>query len=364
MIPSFDIRLAYLQLKDEIDGAIRRVLASGRCILGPEVRAFEEEFASYVGVRGAVGVGSGTDALILALRALEIGPGDEVVTVANGGVPPVAAIRAVGATPKFVDVRPDDLLMNESEIEHALTERTRCLLPIHLYGQAAAMDRILECAARHGLRVIEDCAQAHGARPWKRHVGSFGDLGCFSFYPTKNLGAFGDGGMVVSDDPTLEERVRMQRMYGFKDDGHAHCEGLNSRLDEMQAAILRVKLRHLDGLIETRRSLARRYLEGLEGFVDWLPTTTSVDAHAYHLFVIQVPGRERVVDALQREGIGYGIHYPVPVHLMEAYRFLGRHEGELPVTERAAKAVLSLPLYPGLEIGAVDRVIETLRGSC
>jgi aminotransferase EvaB len=364
VIPSFDHRPAYLEQRDEIDEAIRRVLASGRLILGPEVRAFEEEFASYVGARGAVGVGSGTDALILALRALGVGPGDEVITVANSGVPPVAAIRAVGAIPKLVDVRPDSLLMDEEQLEQALTPRTRCVLPVHLYGQAVAMDRILGFASRHGLRVIEDCAQAHGASFQGQHVGSFGDFGCFSFYPTKNLGAFGDGGMVVSGDSILEERVRMQRMYGFKEDRHARCEGLNSRLDEVQAAILRVKLRRLDESVEVRRSIARRYLEGLESCLEWLPRASAAGTHAYHLFVVQLRDRQRAIDALAREGIGYGIHYPVPIHLMEAYRFLGCSEGELPVTERSAEAVLSLPIYPGLDTDAVDRVIETLRGVC
>ncbi|MBM3321321.1 MAG: DegT/DnrJ/EryC1/StrS family aminotransferase [Candidatus Eisenbacteria bacterium] len=361
MIPFFDVRLSSLGFKDEIDEAIRRVLASGQLILGPEVRAFEEEFASYVGVGGAVGVGSGTDALILALRALGVGPGDEVITVANAGVPTVAAIRAVGATPRFVDVRPDGLLIDEEQLEQAICPRTRCLLPIHLYGRAVAMEPILRLASRHGLRIIEDCAQAHGARCQGRHVGTFGDLGCFSFYPTKNLGAFGDGGMVVSNDPCLVEQVRMQRMYGFKEDRYSYCEGINSRLDELQAAILRVKLRHLPACVEARRTIARRYLVGLEGCIDSLPIAPSVEAHAYHLFVVQVSDRQRFVDALRGEGIGHGVHYPVPVHLMDAYRFLGYEEGELPVTERSAKAVLSLPMYPGLEAGAVDRVIETLR---
>jgi dTDP-4-amino-4,6-dideoxygalactose transaminase len=363
VIASFDHRPAYLGHKAEIDAAIDRVLRSAQLILGPEVRAFEEEFAVYVGVSGAVGVASGTDALILALRGLGIGSGDEVITVANAGVPPVAAIRAAGATPRFVDVRPDSLLIDPDRLEDALTPRTRCVLPVHLYGQLAPMQPILDFAARHGLRVVEDCAQAHGARQLDRHAGSIGDAGCFSFYPTKNLGAFGDGGLLATGDPALEERVRRQRMYGFAGDRHAHCEGLNSRLDELQAAILRVKLRYLDDAVAARREIASRYLQGLEGSACRLPTATSQGAHSYHLFVVRVPDRARVVEALDRAEIGFGIHYATPVHLMEAYGFLGYREGDLPVSEEAARAVLSLPIYPGLELDAVDRVVEVLRSA-
>jgi hypothetical protein len=237
MIPVFDFRPGYERHRAEFDAAIARVLASGQLILGPEVRAFEEEFAGYVDAALGVGVASGTDALVLALRALGIGPGDEVITVANAGVPPVAAIRAAGATPRFVDVHPDTLLLDPGGLERACSERTRCILPVHLYGHPVEMDAILDFARSRGLRVVEDCAQAHGARHRGKPVGGFGEIGCFSFYPTKNLGAFGDAGMCVTDDPKLAESLRMLRMYGFRDDRHAHREGLNSRLDELQAAI-------------------------------------------------------------------------------------------------------------------------------
>jgi dTDP-4-amino-4,6-dideoxygalactose transaminase len=360
MIAYFDYRPALLEIQDEVEEAIRRVLASGHLILGPEVRAFEEEFAAYVGLPAAVGVNSGTDALVLALRALEIGPGDEVATVANAGVPPVAAIRAVGAEPRLVDVHPATLLVDPERVEAALTQRTRCIVVVHLYGQAAPMGALVELASRRGLRVVEDCAQAHGATYRGRHVGHFGDVGCFSFYPTKNLGALGDGGLCVTRDPELAERIRMQRMYGFRGDAHAHCEGLNSRLDELHAAVLRVKMRHLDAALAARRAIARQYREGLEGSSCRPLEVDSDGEHAYHLFVVRAPNRGPVIRALDRAGIGYGIHYPVPVHLMEAYRFLGYREGDLPIAEAASKAVISLPLYPGLGNLDVDKVIETL----
>ena len=363
MIAYFSYLPEYLKLKEEIDEAIRRVLASGRLILGPEVREFERECAGSLGIPAAVGVNSGTDALILALRALEIGPGDEVITVANAGVPPVAAIRATGATPRFVDVEPGNLLMDPAGLESVLTTRTRCILPIHLYGQPVDMDPILEFAASHGLRVVEDCAQAHGATYRGKQLGGFGEIGCFSFYPTKILGAYGDGGLCVTGDRALEERLRMLRMYGFRGDRHAHCEGLNSRLDEVQAAILRVKLGHLDTAIRARREIARRYREGLRGSSCRVPETAREGTHVYHLFVVRAPERPRLIEELERAGIGFGIHYPDPVHLMEAYRFLGYREGGLPVTEEACREVISLPIYPGLEAEDVEQVIRTLRAA-
>ena len=360
MIAYFDYRPEYHELRQEVDEAIRRVLESGRVILGPEVRSFEKECAASVGVGGAVGVASGTDALVLALKALEIGPGDEVLTVANAGVPPVAAIRATGAEPRFVDVLPETLLMDPDGLENALGPRTRCVLVVHLYGQPVDLEPILQFAGERGLRVIEDCAQAQGATYRDKPVGGFGDIGCFSFYPTKTLGAYGDGGLCVTGDSSLEERLRMLRMYGFRNDRHAHCEGLNSRLDELQAAILRVKLAHLDSSINARREIARCYEAGLIGSASRTVGKTPGGGHVYHLFVIETPDRPRWTTALEQAGIGYGIHYAEPVHLMEAYRFLGYGERDLPVTERASGAVLSLPIYPGLGAGEVDRVVETL----
>jgi len=362
MIPFFDYRPALKRIRPEIDEAIRRVIDSGRLILGPEVEAFEDEFATRVGRAHAVGVNSGTDALILALRALGIRTDDEVLTVANAGAPTVAAIRATGAEPRFVDVDEDTLLIDVARLAAAIGPRTRCLLPVHLYGRPVPMEPILALAEARDLNVVEDCAQAHGAEWNGRAVGSFGAIGCYSFYPTKNLGALGDGGACVTDDPDLAERLRMERTYGFRGDRESHVEGLNSRLDELQAAMLRVKLRHLDRAIEERRDLASRYLDGLRESSLRLPLDTEPPTrHAYHLFVVRHPDREALLRALRRASIGFGLHYDTAAHRMEAYRTLGSLSQPLPVTERACEEVVSLPLYPGLEAAAVDRVIEVLR---
>jgi dTDP-4-amino-4,6-dideoxygalactose transaminase len=360
MIAYFDYRPEYRSLESEINAAMRRVIDSGRLILGPEVAAFESEFAAFVGSAGAVGVASGTDALILALRAVGIGGGDEVITVANAGVPPVAAIRAVGARPRFVDVDPESLLLDPAGLEGALRANSRALLPVHLYGRPVPMEPLLEFASRNGLAVIEDCAQAHGARIGGRHVGTFGDVGCFSFYPTKNLGAFGDGGLCVAARPELEQRLRRLRMYGFGAERSAEVEGLNSRLDELQAAILRVKLRRLDEALAARRELARAYIERLRDSELRHPAAPAGSEHAYHLFVIETPRREPLIRRLQQSEIGYGIHYPHAVHTMPAYAFLDCAAGALPRTERACSAVLSLPLYPGLGEDAVRQVARTV----
>jgi dTDP-4-amino-4,6-dideoxygalactose transaminase len=361
MLPVFDYRPEAGRLRGELDAAFRRVLDSGRLILGPEVDAFEREFAAWLGVAHAVGTNSGTDALILALRALDVGAGDDVITVSNAGAPTVAAVRAVGARPRFVDVDPRGLLLDPAGLADAWTPRLRCVIPVHLYGQAAPLDPILAFARERGLAVVEDCAQAHGARYRGRPVGGFGEIGCFSFYPTKNLGAFGDGGLCATTDPALEARLRMLRMYGFRGDRHAHLEGLNSRLDELQAALLRVKLRHLDAALDERRGLAARYRQALAGARFALLDGPAEGAPAPHLLVVLAPDRARAQRALDAAGIGWGVHYPEPVHAMEAYRFLGYGEGALPVTERACRQVLSLPLYPGLPAAEVERVARVLR---
>jgi len=364
VIPYFDYRPALAAIRTEIDAAIARVLDSGRLILGPEVAAFEREFATWVGGAAAVpegvGVGSGTDALLLALRALEVGPGDEVITVANAGVPTIAAIRAAGAIPRFVDIDRATHLLDPAGLERARTSKTRCVIPIHLYGQSADLEAIGAFAARHDLRVIEDCAQAHGALYRGRHVGTFGDVGCFSFYPTKNLGALGDAGLAITSNAEIAGRLRALRMYGYDADRHARREGLNSRLDELQAAVLRVKLAHLDVELEARRTLAAQYQQALKGTAYRCLETAPGNTHAFHLFVIEAPDRSRAIEALRRAEIGSAIHYPVPVHRMDAYAFLGCAEGSLPVTEAAAQVVLSLPLYPGLVDTEVSKVVSAL----
>lgn len=362
MIPFFDYRPALGRIRPEIDEAIRGVLDSGQLILGPEVEAFESEFAGRTGRAHAVGVNSGTDALILALRALGVGGGDEVLTVANAGAPTVAAIRAVGGEPRFVDIDEESLLIDVARIESAIGPRTRCLLPVHLYGRPVPMEPLIELAEARDLHLVEDCAQALGAEWNGRPAGSFGSIACFSFYPTKNLGALGDGGACVTDDPDLAERLRMERTYGFRGDRESHIEGLNSRLDELQAALLRVKLRHLDAALDERRSLASRYLAGLSGSSLRLPRDPDADGrHAYHLFVVRGADRPSVLRELRRGNVGYGLHYDTPAHRMEAYRTLGGLSAPLPRTERACEEVVSLPLYPGLDPAAVDRVIEVLR---
>lgn len=360
MIPAFDGRFDYLRMKDEICDAMRRVCESGQLILGPEVEAFEQEWANYVGTRHAVGVNSGTDAISIALRALGIGAGDKVLTVANTAVPTIAAIVAAGATPQFVDIEPNHLLMDLEQVEACLTPRTRCIISVDLYGYPVDINQLRELTRRRGIHLVADCAQAHGTRLDDRHAGSVADIGCFSFYPTKNLGAMGDAGACVTNDPELARRMRRIRCYGFEGNRIALMDGVCSRLDEMQAAILRVKLRYLDKFVQRRRDLAAIYSHWLEGTALSLPLESHGRRHAYHQYVIQTDGRDDLIAELERHKIGYGIHYPVPVHLMPAYECLGYHPGDLPVTERAAQRILSLPLHPGLteeQVAYVARVV-------
>lgn len=340
----------YLAHKDEIDGAIRSVLDKGRYVLGDEVRAFESEFATYVGVDKGIGVGSGTEALHLALKACGVGPGDEVVTVSHTAVATVAAIELAGATPVCVDIEPDTFCMNPNLLEAAITPRTRAVIPVHIYGQPASIERVVDIARRHSLRVIEDCAQAHGASYGGRKAGSFGDMACFSFYPTKNLGALGDGGMVVTGDPDLARTAKLLREYGWADRYVSAVSGWNTRLDEIQAAVLRVKLRHLDADNDRRRQLAAVYDRELHGSHLILPEPRPQAHHVYHLYVVRTPHRDELLRHLDREDIKALVHYPVPVHLQPAYA--GLHTAPLPETDRAASQVLSLPMYP--ELGESD----------
>jgi dTDP-4-amino-4,6-dideoxygalactose transaminase len=310
----------------------------------------------YLGFQGhAVGVGNGTDALAIALRALGIGNGDEVITVANSAVATVSAIRMAGATPVFCDVDPQTLLMDPADAARRITARTKAVLPVHLFGNAADMRAVVELARRRGLRVIEDCAQSCGTLLDGRATGTWGDVGCFSFYPTKNLGAYGDGGMCVTADSEVAAAIRRIRSYGCGESQESACEGVNSRLDEIQAAILEVKLRRLPDDLLWRRSLAAAYRARLAADAV-MPVDTIGAINSHHLLVVQTPRRAEVVHRLTAAGIGHGIHYPVPIHLMAAYRFLGCAKGSLPVTEAAAERVVSLPLYPELSIADVERV--------
>ncbi len=348
MIPIFDLKLQYQSIKPEIDAAIARVLGRGWFILGEEVAAFEAEFAAYCGAKYCVGGGSGTEAIHLALRAAGVQPGDEVITVASAGVPGVAAIELAGGRPVFVDVEPDTLNMDPERIAAAIPRRTRAILPVHLYGHPADLDPILEIARQHELAVVEDAAQAHGAQYKGRRVGSIATVGVFSFYPTKNLGAYGDGGAIVTNDTDIAHRARLLRQYGWRQQYQSVMRGTNSRLDELQAAILRVKLRHLEKWTARRRELAQRYTQLLADSGLQLPQPKPYANHVFHLYVVRSAQRDALREHLRQAGIGTSIHYPLPAHLQPAYADLGGRPGDLPVTEQAAREVLSLPLYPEL----------------
>jgi aminotransferase EvaB len=359
-IPRFDYLHQYQALRSEILAAVSQVLGSGNLILGPRVKTFEESMCRFLAGSGyAVGVGSGTDALAIALRALEVGVGDEVITVANTAVPTVSAIRSVGATPVFCDILPDTLLMDPTDMERRITPHTRAILPVHLFGNAVDMAAVNRIAERHSVHVVEDCAQACGTLYRGRPVGTWGDIGCFSFYPTKNLGAYGDGGLCFTWNRHWADAMRQIRTYGCDASSMAQREGINSRLDEIQAAILEVKLRYLPEYLRQRRCLATVYARHLAPWVV-IPCTTPGTEHSHHLFVIQAAGRDHVIDHLRSQGVECGIHYPTPIHRMPAYRFLNYELGSLPVTEQAASQVLSLPCYPELSVEAVQTVCSAV----
>jgi dTDP-4-amino-4,6-dideoxygalactose transaminase len=344
-IPVYDPLPEVDFLWPELEEAFRRVMRSGRYILGPEVEAFEKEVASYLGVKHAIGVNSGTDALVIALRALGVGPGDEVITTPFTFFATAEAISLVGATPVFVDIDPRTFNINPDLIPSAITPRTKAILPVHLYGLPAEMDPILEIARSHGLKVLEDCAQAFGATYRGKKVGTLGDAGAFSFFPTKNLGGFGDGGLIATNSDEVAERARMLRAHGSRRKYYNERVGYNSRLDALQAAFLRVKLRHVDAWNEARRQVASRYnelLAGLPGLV--LPEVSP--GHVFHQYTVRVlGGRDRVAEALAREGVGTMVYYPVPLHRLPVYAHMG---AALPEAERAAREVLSLPMGPFL----------------
>ena len=351
----------YLSNKEEIDSAISRVLDNGRYILGEEVKAFESEFSSYTGSRFGIGVGSGTDALQIALLCCGIGPGDEVITVSHTAVAPVAAIELCGASPVLVDIEPGYFTLDPERLAGAITPKTRAVIPVHLYGQPSDMEALNEIARNSGLRVIEDCAQAHGALYKERRVGCLGDMGCFSFYPTKNLGALGDGGLIVTDRPELAERARLIREYGWSGRYISDVPGMNSRLDEIQAAVLRVKLKSLDSANALRRRLASVYNDGLGATGAVLPQERPGTGHVYHQYVIRSRGRDELQSFLEARGVGSLIHYPVPVHMQPAYKGRLRCPGGLEETERAAREVLSLPMYPELSPGEVSEVTGAVK---
>ncbi len=352
--------LQYRRYKDEIDAAIQRVLDGHAYILGDEVRQFEAEFAAWTGARHAIGVANGTDALHLSLRALGIGPGDEVITAAHTAVATVAAIEMSGARPRFADIDPDGYGLDPASVARAIRPATKAILPVHIYGRPVDLGALADLADRHRLALIEDCAQAHGALWSGQRVGTIGRVGCFSLYPTKNLGAIGDGGIVVTSDDAVAERLRLLRQYGWRDRQVSEIPGWNSRLDELQAAILRVKLRHLDAMNARRRAIAARYIAAFDGLGLGLPTDPSDGRSVYHLFVIRAAERDRLKQHLADQQIIAGIHYPLPAHRHPAYA--GRLGGDpLPVTEAACDQILSLPMYPELTDAEVERVIAAVR---
>ena len=362
MIPWASPVAQYRAHKDEIQDAIDRVLESGVYVLGDEVENFERAFAAHCGVTHAVGVASGTDALILALRAVGIATGEEVITVSHTAIATIAAIVAGGAKPVLVDVDETSYTIDPARIEAAIGPRTKAIIAVHLYGRPADLDAIGAIARSRGLRLVEDCAQATGARHGERRVGSIGDIGCFSFYPTKNLGAIGDAGMITTNDAALAKRVRQFRQYGWNETRETDDIGVNSRLDPLQAAILRVKLPHLDADNARRAAIARRYARGLAGLPLALPASDNAAQHVYHLYVLACEDRDALAAHLSKQGVGWAIHYPVPAHRHRGYAERTRiPEAGLPVTERLAGRILSLPIYPELTDGDADRTIAAVR---
>ena len=359
-VPFVDLQTQFRALEDEIMPRVRRVMAEGSFILGPEVHEFERNFAEFCGTSDCVGVASGCDALLLAIRACGLGPGDEIITATNTYIATVLAITAAGATPVLVDCLPDSYEIDPEAIRRAVTTRTKAVIPVHLYGQAADMDATMALAREYDLYVIEDAAQAHGATYKGKTCGSIGHAGCFSFYPGKNLGAYGDGGAVVSNDPALVERIRMYGNYGQKEKHHHEVAGWNSRLDSVQAAVLNVKLEHLRDWNEARRRHADRYRAGLAGLPLTLPVEVADREHVYHVFALQCENRESLLMKLKEREIFCGIHYPVPCHLQDAYTALGYKPGDLPIAEAAADRLLSLPMFPELTDEQIEYVCEEI----
>jgi dTDP-4-amino-4,6-dideoxygalactose transaminase len=351
----------FYSYQDEIEAAVLKVLRSNRYILGEEVEALEREFADYIGAHSAIGVANGTDALEIAIRALDIGPGDEVITVSHTAVATVAAIEAAGATPVLVDVDPVFYTLNPAQLQEVLTPNTKAVIAVHLYGQAADLDAIGQFCSENKLFLVEDVSQAHGAR-WKgKRLGSVGDIACFSCYPTKNLGAIGDAGLITTNDAKLGNKVRMLREYGWQHRYISDLVGRNSRLDELQAAILRIKMRHLDTDNGKRQQLAAQYSKLLAGQALQLPATRENTEQVFHLYVIRTSNRHELIASLKARDIQAGIHYPMPVHLQPAYKTRIRTAANMSVTERLSEEVLSLPMYPELANQQISEVVQALK---
>jgi len=361
LIPLVDLRSQHESIKDELEAAIAGIIENSSFVMGPAVKELESDFAVFCGTRFAIGCSSGTSALHLALEALGIGPGDEVITIPHTFIATVEAVSQCGAKPVFVDIDPETYTMDPTLVERAITPRTKAIIPVHLYGHPTDMDPIIEIAREHGLKVVEDCAQAHGAEYKGRRVGSIGDIGCFSFFPAKNLGAFGDAGAVVTDDEELARKVRLLRNHGREAKYEHEMIGFNERIDTFHAAILKVKLKYLDGWNESRRLNAMRYKQELDNSGVQVPVEKAWAKHVYHLYVIRHPNRDALAAHLKEAGIATGIHYPLPLHLQPAYAFLGHKKGDFPATEEAARTILSLPMYPELTAAQVAQVAQAVK---
>jgi dTDP-4-amino-4,6-dideoxygalactose transaminase len=359
-VPFVDLKAQYRTIAEEVNEGIGQVLENTAFILGRDVELFEQEFASYCNVSFAVGLDNGTSALELVLRAHGIGDGDEVITVANTFIATASAIAFTGARPVLVDIDPQTYNIEVGAIEQAITERTKAIMPVHLYGQPADIDPIMELAKGRGLIVIEDACQAHGALYKGRRVGSIGDAACFSFYPAKNLGGYGDGGILVTNDEDIANRVKMLRNYGQKEKYHHLFIAYNRRLDTLQAAVLRVKLKRLDEWNQARRRSAQLYNELLANSDVVTPVEASYAQHVYHLYIVRVQDRDGLQEHLKSRGVSTGIHYPIPVHLQEAYRYLGYQKGDFPITEGYAEEILSLPMYPELTEEQIQYVVQAI----
>jgi dTDP-4-amino-4,6-dideoxygalactose transaminase len=360
-VPFLDLKRQYASIKEELDQAVFSVFSHTKFILGPEVQAFEEKVAQYCGTKFAVGVASGTDALLLALRACGVGPGDEVITTGFSFFATAGVISRLGGIPVYVDIDPDTYNIAPDKIEAKITPKTKAIMPVHLFGQCADMDPIMEIAKKHNVKVVEDAAQAIGSEYKGKKAGNLSDFGCFSFFPSKNLGAAGDGGMVVTNDPEMADLVRILRVHGSKPKYYHSIVGYNSRLDALQAAILRVKLKYLDDWTKKRRKHAEVYNAAFRDLDVVTPKEEEFNYHIYNQYTIALKNRDHLREVLKEKGIGHDVYYPVPLHLQECYKSLGYKEGDLPVTEEKAGEVVSIPVYPELTAEEQSFVIETIR---
>lgn len=358
MIPSSDLNRQYLRFKQEFDKSVLYVLNKSWFILGEKVEEFEKNFAKYIGIKYAIGVASGTEALFLSLVALGVKQGDEVITVSNTTVPTVSAISMSGAKPVFVDINEESYNIDVNKIEEKITEKTKVIMPVHLYGQSADMDPIKKIAKKYNLKIVEDCAQAHGTLYKGRKVGSIGDLGAFSFYPTKNLGAYGDAGLITTNDKKLAEKVFLLRNYGKVNRYESKIIGFNSRLDEIQASLLNTKLKYLDIWNNARRKIASYYNKDLKKVI--IPKEMDYGRYNYHLYVIRTKNRDKLKDYLTKNNISTEIHYPIPVHLQPSYEYLKIKKGSLPITEKVCNEILSLPMFPELRSKEVEKIVKVI----